>query len=267
MSKSKDKLIRLFPSLAGRPGRTVTMLKGIVLAGLVIGLLLVARRIPLASRLVSLESWIRGLGVWGPLVYGLIYVAAVVALAPASALTVAAGVLFGPVVGTVTASLASTTGAALAFLIARYLARDAVARKLGADPRFAAIDRAIARSGWIIVALLRLSPAVPFNLQNYLYGLTAIGFWTCVLTSGIAMLPGTVMYVYLGYIGRAGIEAATGGAGRARTPVEWAFLIIGLGATVAVTIFVTWLARRAMQAQTPLSDVPASDENPARNSP
>ena len=119
-------------------------------------------------------------------------------------------------------------------------------RKLGDDPRFAAIDREISRSGAIIVALLRLSPAVPFGLQNYLYGLTGIGFWTYLLTSWIAMLPGTVMYVYLGYLGRAGLDAA-GDSGRTRTPLEWALLAVGLAATVAVTLFVTRLARRALR--------------------
>ena len=161
--------------------------------------------------------------------------AAVVAFVPASALTLAAGAVFGLAVGTVTASLASTTGAAASFLISRYLARGLVTRKFGDDPRFAAIDREISRSGALIVALLRLSPAVPFGLQNYLYGLTGIGFWTYLLTSWAAMLPGTVMYVYLGYLGRAGLDAA-GGSGRTRTPLEWALLAVGLAATVAVTL-------------------------------
>ena len=118
--------------------------------------------------------------------------------------------------GTIIVSLASTTGAALAFVIARYLARDSVARWVRRSPRFEAIDRAIGEEGWKIVALLRLSPAVPFNLQNYLYGLTKIRFWPCVLTSWAAMLPGTLMYVYLGVVGRAGLEAASGGRARRR---------------------------------------------------
>ena len=119
-----------------------------------------------------------------------------------ASVTVAAGALFGSVVGVVVVSLASTTGAALAFLVARYLARDAVLRWVRRNPRYDAIDRAIGEGGWRVVALLRLSPLVPFNLQNYLYGLTAIRFWPCVLTSWAAMLPGTVVYVYLGHAGR-----------------------------------------------------------------
>ena len=95
--------------------------------------------------------------------------------------------------------------------------------------------------------MLRLSPAVPFNLQNYLYGLTRIGFRPCVLTSWVAMLPGTLMYVYLGHAGRAGLEAASGG--RARSPAEWAILVVGLAATVMVTVYVTRLARKALHEQ------------------
>jgi membrane protein DedA with SNARE-associated domain len=157
-------------------------------------------------------------------------------------------------------SLASTTGAALAFLISRYLARDAIARKLRQSPRFEAIDRAVSAGGWKIVALLRLSPAVPFNLQNYLYGLTGIRFWTCVLTSWLAMLPGTLLYVYLGYASRASVEAAAGG--RSRSPAEWAFLIAGLVATLAVTVYVTRLARKALQQRTGLAGTAAPGESP-----
>jgi uncharacterized membrane protein YdjX (TVP38/TMEM64 family) len=204
-----------------------------------------------------LEVWINGLGIWGALVFGLVYVSAVVALLPGSALTLAAGALFGLVGGTVVASLASTTGAALAFLIGRYLARDRIAARLHHYPRFNAIDRAIGESGWKIVALLRLSPAVPFNLQNYLYGVTAIRFWPCVLTSWMTMLPATFMYVYLGHLGRESLEAAAGGATRSRSPAEWALLIAGLIATVAVTVYVTHLARKALRQHAALA---AADE-------
>jgi uncharacterized membrane protein YdjX (TVP38/TMEM64 family) len=232
-----------------RSGWAMAVFKSAVLICLLIGLLVLVRRVPLSPLIAAIEGFVRDLGIWGPLVFGLVYVVAVVALVPASALTLAAGALFGLVVGTVTVSLAATTGAALSFLIARYLARDAVARKLGGDPRFAALDRSISRRGWIIVALMRLSPAVPFTLQNYLYGLTGISFWTCVLISWVAMLPGTLMYVYLGHIGRAGLDAAAGAGASARTPGEWALLIVGLLATVAVAVFVGLLARRAMRPQ------------------
>ncbi len=251
MAKTDDKLSQSFsvPPVIG--GRSSRVLKGIVVLGLVIGLAALSRILPVRELIASLMDWVQGLGVWGPVVYGLIYVTAVLLLVPASPLTVAAGALFGLVVGTATASLASTTGAALAFLIARHGARDAVAHAIRGDRRFAAIDHAIAKSGWIIVALLRLSPAVPFSLQNYLYGLTGIRFWTCLLTSWLAMLPGTLLYVYLGHAGRIGLDAVLCGTTQRRTPAEWVLLAVGLAATLAVTIFVTRLARRAIHGQSP----------------
>jgi len=162
-------------------------------------------------------------------------------MAPASVLTLAAGGLFGLWVGTLTVSLASTTGAALAFLIARYLARERVAGIVRSRPALAAIDRAIDTGGWRIVAMLRLSPAVPFNVQNYFYGLTSIRFGQCVLASWIAMLPGTFMYVYLGH--------ATGAivAGGGRSGMQWTMMGIGLAATVAVTVYITRLARAQLR--------------------
>jgi uncharacterized membrane protein YdjX (TVP38/TMEM64 family) len=226
--------------------RPATVAGVILVIGLVVALVLVPRRIPLSAAIEALEDRVRGFGTWGPVIFGLVYVAAVVALVPSSALTIAAGAVFGPTVGTVTASLASTTGAALSFLISRYLARGLVTRRLADHPQFAAIDREVSRSGALIIALLRLSPAVPFGLQNYLYGLTGIGFGTYLLTSWAAMLPGTVMYAYLGYLGRAGLDAA-GPTGQTRSPAEWALLAVGLVATVTVTIFVTRLARRALR--------------------
>ncbi len=244
--------------------RHASVIRLVSLAAIALSLLLVARKLPVGQAVEALSGWVQGLGVWGPLVFGVIYVLAVVALVPASALTIAAGAIFGLLVGTITVSLASTTGAALAFLVARYLARDAVARRVRRYPKFEAIDRAIGEGGWKVVAMLRLSPAVPFNLQNYLYGVTRVRFWPCVLTSWIAMLPGTVMYVYLGHVGRAGLETASGG--RSRTPAEWALIVVGLLATVAVTVYVTRLARRAMgeQARIPADDTAQQAEEEGR---
>ncbi len=234
---------------AGRdaPWRLAPTIRTAAIVVILLSLALITRTLPFGKMVEALSNWVQGLGVWGAIVYGLIYIAAVVGLLPASVLTLAAGAIFGLVLGTIVVSLGSTIGAALAFLIARHLARDAVARQVRRYPRFEAIDRAVGSGGWKIVAMLRLSPAVPFNLQNYLYGLTRIGFWPCVLTSWVAMLPGTVMYVYLGYAGRAGLEAASGG--RTRSPAEWAILVVGLIATVVVTVYVTRLARKALREQ------------------
>jgi uncharacterized membrane protein YdjX (TVP38/TMEM64 family) len=214
---------------------------------IVLSIVVVFHLFPVGPAVQKLENWTEGLGYWGPLVFGLLYVAAVLTLLPGSALTLVAGALFGLAGGTILASLASTTGAALAFLIGRYLARHRIQALLSRYPKFDAIDTAISESDWKIVALLRLSPAVPFNLQNYLYGLTGIRFWPYLLTSWLAMLPTTFLYAYLGDLGREGLQAAAGDAKRSRSAAEWAMLIMGLLATVVVTVYLTWLARKALR--------------------
>jgi uncharacterized membrane protein YdjX (TVP38/TMEM64 family) len=227
-----------------------------------LAMVVLARWLPIGRAVETIERTVQASGPWGPLVFALVYIVSVVAMVPGSALTVAVGAMFGLVVGTATVSIASTIGAALVFLIARSLARDAVARRVKLDPRFGAIDRAVGANGWKIVALTRLSPAVPFNLQNYLYGLTAIGFWPYVVTSWIAMLPGTFLYLYIGMLGRAGLDAASGSGSGARGPAEWAWIVIGLLATVAATLYVTRLARRAIGDQVGVSEVQTTANDP-----
>jgi uncharacterized membrane protein YdjX (TVP38/TMEM64 family) len=146
--------------------------------------------------------------------------------------------------GLLAVSLSSTVGAALAFLIARFVARENhVHRKK--NESFGRIDASIREQGAKLVFLLRIVTH-SFNLSNYFYGLTAVKFWPYVLASWIGMLPGTLLYVYLGTVGRAGLQAASGVAA-GRSPLEWTFLGVGLAATVAVTIWVTRIARKALK--------------------
>jgi uncharacterized membrane protein YdjX (TVP38/TMEM64 family) len=216
------------------------------LAVAVIGLFVIARLLPIADWLRAFNEWIRGVGPVGMLVYAALYAAATVLMLPGWILTVGAGIAFGLFRGTVVVSIGATIGAALAFLIARYVAREAVARRFEGNEKFKAVDRAIGEQGWKIVGLLRLSPVVPFNLSNYFYGLTAVRFWPYVLASWIGMLPGTLLYVYLGVIGKTGLEAAAG-TQKGRSPLEYVFLGVGLLATVIVTVYVTKLARSALK--------------------
>ena len=232
----------------------------------VLALLAIARLLPMGRIVDYLGAAVQDMGIWGPLLFAGVYVIATVLMLPGAALTLAAGAIFGLLWGTVAVSIGSTTGAALALLIGRYLARDTVEQRLGRFPKFRAVDRAVSEGGWKIVALLRLSPAIPFNLQNYLYGLTAIRFWPCVIASWIAMLPGTFMYVYLGYAGRAGVAAAAGQSA-GRTPAQWAMLGVGLLATIAVTIYVTKLARRAIARQSAAAEKLAESAPPQKDQP
>lgn len=220
---------------------------------LVVAVLMLMAALPFDVLVEALERKVKDLGPLGPLVFALVYIAATVLLIPASLLTAGAGVIFGLGLGLAVVSVASTTGAALAFLIARYLARSRVEKMAESNDKFAAIDAAISEGGWKIVAMLRLSPAVPFGLQNYLYGLTKIGFIPYVITSWIAMLPGTLLYVYLGLAAR---KAAGGGEGTSAG--QWILLVVGLAATVAVTVYITRLAQAKLAERSEM----ASEEKP-----
>jgi uncharacterized membrane protein YdjX (TVP38/TMEM64 family) len=200
------------------------------------------RLLPVQGWLDQVQEWVSRMGALGGVVFGLVYVAAALLFVPGSALTLAAGLVFGLGWGTVVASASATATAAAAFLITRYLARDRVARLAKRHERFGAIDEAVREQGWKVVVLLRLSPLVPFSLSNYLYGLTAVAFWPYLLASWLAMLPGTVLYVYLGAAGR----AAAGGA-RQQSPWEWALLGAGLVATAVVSVILARAARKQLE--------------------
>lgn len=202
--------------------------------------------IPMLLRTVM--SWIESQGVAGALVFVAIYIVATVFFIPGSILTLGAGAVYGVVMGTVWVSIASTLGAFAAFLTGRYVARDWVAAKTEQYPRFRAIDQAVRREGWKIVFLTRNSPLFPFNLSNYAYGLTAVPAGGYLLASWIGMLPGTVMYVYLGSLAAsvATMGSSAGSPGEGQESVQWALYAIGFVATVAVTVLVTRIAKKAL---------------------
>jgi uncharacterized membrane protein YdjX (TVP38/TMEM64 family) len=221
-------------------------LRWIVPAVIVLALFVATRVLPVGEWLRGFQLWVAHKGVWGGVIYGLVYTVAVLLFVPGSVLTIGAGLVFGLLWGTVIVSIASTVAAALAFLIARYLARDRVEALARRNEKFRAIDQAIREKGWRVVALLRLSPLVPFSVSNYLYGLTPVSFGPYVLASWIAMLPATVLYVWIGAAGKA---AADAGGGQGKSPLEWALLGAGLVATAVVTIMITRAARRQLAAR------------------
>jgi uncharacterized membrane protein YdjX (TVP38/TMEM64 family) len=191
----------------------------------------------------ALES-IGNLGPWGPAAFILIYIVATVLFIPGSLLTLGAGVLFGVVGGSICVSVGSTLGAACAFFTGRYLTRDWVSKQIENNQKFKAIDEAVKREGAKIVLLTRLSPIFPFNLLNYAFGVTQVSFKDYFFASWIGMIPATVMYVYIGSL--AGSLAALGEKGRSRTAAEWAVYGIGLVATIAVTVYATRIAKKAL---------------------
>jgi uncharacterized membrane protein YdjX (TVP38/TMEM64 family) len=222
------------------------IVKGAAMAVVVAGLLLAAKHFNMHQVFRDALAWIEKAGPAGPLVFFGLYVAACVFMLPGSILTLGAGAVFGVVKGSLLVSLSSTVGATAAFLVGRYLTRDMVARRVAGNATFRAVDESVASEGWKIVGLTRLSPVFPFNLLNYAFGLTRVSLRGYVLASWIGMIPGTVMYVYLGSLAGSLADLSDEGGGRARSPVEWALYVVGLIATVAVTVVITRIARRAL---------------------
>lgn len=232
------------PETSGRLHKPFGWRKAIGFTIVVIAIAVLFAKFDVRALLREALVWIEQLGAWGQVLFVAIYIVATVLLVPGSALGLGAGALFGVVRGSLLVSLASTLGATCAFLLGRYLARDWVGKKIEGNASFAAIDRAVAAEGWKIVFLTRLSPVFPFTLLNYAFGLTRVSLRDYVLASWIGMMPGTVMYVYLGSVARAGV------ADRQRTPAEWTLYAVGLLATIAVAVIATRIARRALARRT-----------------
>ncbi|MEO7986774.1 MAG: VTT domain-containing protein [Gemmatimonadales bacterium] len=224
---------------------TFRRLKLLAILALIVGLIVLGRRA--AALLPALAEQVSRLGAWAPVIFAAVYVVGAVLLIPGSVLTLAAGALFGLVRGTVVVFLAATLGAAAAFLVARYVARGLVERRIGTG-RLAAVDRALARKGLRLVLLLRLTPVVPYSLLNYSLGLTGVSLRDFLLGSA-GMLPGTLLYVYYGKVA-GDVAALAGGVAVPHDTTYWVFVAVGLLATIAVSVMVARTARRALQEET-----------------
>lgn len=214
-----------------------------LLVGGALALVLIGREAPAA--MPRFAAWVQSLGPWGPVAFVAGYGVAAVMLMPAVLLTLAAGALFGVVRGVTYVMLGATLGAALAFLSGRYAARRFVEHLLDRHPRLVAIDRAVEREGLRLVFLLRLSPAVPYTLLNYALGLSRVRFRDYIAGS-IGMLPTVTMYVYSGKVAGDLASLASGTEGP-RDTSYYVAVAAGLAATIAVTVYVTRLARKAIQ--------------------
>jgi uncharacterized membrane protein YdjX (TVP38/TMEM64 family) len=199
----------------------------------------------IAPRLLGIVARIHDLGAIAPIAFVLVYSAAVVALIPASLLTIAGGAVFGLVRGTLYALIGATLGSTAAFLLGRHTFRGIVTRRLASMPRFAAVERAVSAKGRRIVFFLRLSPVVPFNFLNYALGLTTISLADFVIASA-GMIPGTIAYAYGGKV----TGEALALAGQAQVPKNASYYMLllgGMAATIAATTVVTRTARRALR--------------------
>ena len=205
-----------------------------------------------------IEQWLQQAGWWAPVIFILIYVVATVFFLPGSVFTLAGGVIFGPILGVICNLTGATIGAALSFLIARYLAADVVSKRSAG--KLKQLINGVEAEGWRFVAFVRLVPLFPFNLLNYALGLTKIRFTEYVAATAVFMIPGAIAYTYIGYAGR---EAIGGGDGL----INNILIAIALFAVVAFlprfiatvrrgpSIDVTELKRRLEQQETLLLDV------------
>jgi uncharacterized membrane protein YdjX (TVP38/TMEM64 family) len=191
------------------------------------------------EKLGALREWIHSLGVLGPAVFVGLYILGVVGGIPGSALTVAAGGLFGSFLGIILVSFASTIGASFSFLIARYFAREAIANWLTKREKFRRLDIMTEAHGGMIVAITRLIPLFPFNFLNYGFGMTKIPFWTYLFWSWLCMLPGTILYVV-------GVDAVVQLIIRKRVP--WILIGVIAGVGVLLVLLVN-LARNKIKGE------------------
>jgi uncharacterized membrane protein YdjX (TVP38/TMEM64 family) len=191
-------------------------------------------------------AWVGAQGAWAPLAYIGGYVLLTIGFVPGALPTMAAGVVFGLGTGTLYAFLGEVLGGVAAFWLARILARPLIEPRLARAGRFAALDRAVAIEGWRIVFMLRLSPAVPFNFLNYALGVTTIRFVDYVVAS-VGMLPGALLYVYYGKV-IGDVAALAGGAAVPHDRLYWTATLVGLAATIAVSIALARIATRALAA-------------------
>lgn len=206
-------------------------LKLIIGLGLIAGFFVVYSLLPIAAWIEAFRTWTESQGPVGWVVFVLVYAFAVLALVPGSFLTLAAGVAFG-LWGFPLVIAGAIMGAAMSFLAGRYLVRDRVRKTIEERPKLRAIDAAIGEDGWKIVGLLRLSPLVPFSLQNWVFGATSVGFGPYFLASFFGIMPGTLLFVWIGSLG----GAAAGG--EEASTLKFVFFGIGILATLVVTVLV-----------------------------
>lgn len=206
-------------------------LKAAIGIAAIVGVVFAYSVLPVAEWIEAFRSWVEAVGPIGWVVFALFYAFAVLALVPGSFITLAAGLAFGlwgfPVV-----VVGATLGAGMAFLAGRYLVRERVRGTIEQRPKLRAIDGAIGEEGWKIVALMRFSPLVPFSLQNWVFGATSVGFWPYLVSTFFGIMPGTLLYVWIGSLGGAAAEADDA------STLKYVFFAVGILATLVVTVLV-----------------------------
>jgi uncharacterized membrane protein YdjX (TVP38/TMEM64 family) len=214
-----------------------------------IALVAALQAVPVERPLAWLTERVHALGPWGPAAFALAFIMLTSVLLPATPVVMAAGAVFGTVGGALTMMVAYTLAAIGAFGVGRLLGGSAVARWVTQYPRLHLIYVAMGREeGWKIVAAVRLSHAAPFGLQNYLFGLSPVRFWPFLLTTWVAMLPGTIFYAFVGHAGATALAAATEG-GPVAPHESWVTKALFLVVAALALTYVTRFAKRVMRQE------------------
>lgn len=212
----------------------------IVCICLALGLVIASRFLNLTGLLRDSLAWIRGLGVWAPIAFIVLYALACVLAIPASLFTLGGGFLFGFVWGSVYVVVGAMFGAVAAFLVGRYLARDWVAKRIEGHGKFKVIDEAIGREGWKIVLLLRLAPVFPYAVLNYGFALTRVSLRHYTFATAIGIIPAMLAFVYFGTLAT---DLTKLGHGVKMPPaMKWAIAAVA----VIVAVLLARFARRAL---------------------
>jgi uncharacterized membrane protein YdjX (TVP38/TMEM64 family) len=211
----------------------------LAMVGLFLALVYALYAYPIADQVVALVDWAQTHLLAGALVYVICVVLATVLFVPGSGSMMIAGYLFGFSLGTVVSAIAITLGAQCAFLTGRLVARDWVASKVAGNARLGAIEAGLREEAFVIVVLTRLSLVIPFNLLNYMYGITSVRGGVHLLATGVGMLAPVALYVYLGTLARDIGQILSGAA----TPTTLGYWIAGAGIIAIITL--TWVMHRA----------------------
>ena len=204
-----------------------------VVFGLVVGRLL-------SPWLPPLAVWMHTLGIWAPFAFLAAYVTVVLLMLPAFLLTMVAGAVFGTLKGSALVMAGAIIGGTSAFLIARYVARAQVEKRVAKNPMLAALDRVVGERGLRLVFLLRLSPAVPFVLTNYALGVTRVRLRDFVLGT-FGLMPIVLTYAAYGSASGAGLNAD------GSSPVSGVVLAVGVVATITLMVVLTRITQRALK--------------------
>ena len=219
-------------------------LKWLIWFSLGLILVLLAYYVELEQALTSLLQWVDSLGTLGAIAFVAIYIIATTICIPGSIMALAGGALFGKLMGTILVFVSGFLGACCAFGLGRYLLSDWVKKQLEKNSYLKAVNRLVVTEGWKIACLLHLSPIVPFNLLNYVLGTSEITYPNFLLATSVGILPGVILYVFLGSTIGDLTMVMMGKSDSANSTIQWVISAIGILATVALTIYLAKIARQ-----------------------